>query len=166
VLATGYDAMTGSLLRLGITGVGGVTLEEAWAGGPRTYLGVATAGFPNLLMVTGPGSPSVLSNMMVSIEQSVDWIADFIEHLRANGISRAEADESAQDAWVDHVNVVANHTLYPKAASWYLGANVPGKARVFMPYAGGVGAYRTTCDEVAAAGYEGFELRAPVDVTR
>lgn len=166
VLATGYDAMTGSLLRLGITGIEGQPLADAWAAGPRTFLGVATAGFPNLFMVTGPGSPSVLTNMVVAIEQHVEWISDFIGHLTQRDIARAEVDVEAQDAWVDHVNELANYTLYPKAASWYLGANVPGKARVFMPYVGGVAEFRGRCNAVAASGYEGFELRAAVDVPR
>jgi cyclohexanone monooxygenase len=117
-----------------------------------------TAGFPNMFMITGPGSPSVLSNMMVSIEQHVDWVADCLAYLREHGIAAMEADQAAEDAWVEHGNEVAHRTLYPKAASWYMGANVPGKPRVFMPYIGGVGAYRVKCDEVAANGYEGFRL--------
>jgi cyclohexanone monooxygenase len=158
VFATGYDAMTGPLNAIDIRSADGVSLRETWAAGPRTYLGIATAGFPNLFMVTAPGSPSVLSNMIVSIEQHVDWITNLVAYARDNGIVRVEADADAQDRWVDHVNEVASYTLYPKAASWYMGANIPGKPRVFMPYLGGVGAYREICDGVAADGYRGFTL--------
>jgi len=160
VYATGFDAMTGALTNVDIRGRGGLTIKEAWYAGPRTYLGIASAGFPNLFMITGPGSPSVLSNMIVSIEQHVDWVIDAIAHLDRNGLRTMEPTVEAQDAWVDHVNQVAAATLYPQANSWYMGANVPGKPRVFMPYAGGVGAYRRKCDEVAARGYEGFTLSA------
>ncbi len=160
ILATGFDAMTGPLLRLNITGSGGQRLADTWAAGPRSYLGLAVAGFPNLFTITGPGSPSVLSNMIVSIEQHVEWIADCLVSLRARGITRMEADPAAQDDWVAHVNEVAHRTLFPHANSWYMGANVPGKPRVFMPYVGGVGAYRKTCAEVAADGYRGFHLGA------
>lgn len=155
VLATGFDAITGPLDRIAITGPGG-TLKEKWEAGPRTYLGLASAGFPNLFTVTGPGSPSVLSNMVVSIEQHVDWIVEAIVHLVATGVRRFEATVEAEDAWVAHVNEVAGRTLMPRVASWYTGANIPGKTRIFMPYAGGVGAYREICDEVAADGYRGF----------
>jgi cyclohexanone monooxygenase len=158
VYATGFDAMTGSLTNVDIRGRDGVSLKEAWRAGPRTYLGIGSAGFPNLFMITGPGSPSVLSNMVVSIEQHVDFVTGVIEHLRAQGLRTIEATRQAQDDWVEHVNEIAGYTLYPKANSWYMGANVPGKPRVFMPYAGGVGAYRKRCDEVAAKGYEGFAL--------
>jgi cyclohexanone monooxygenase len=160
VFAPGFDAMTGALLRVDITGRAGVSLRDVWAEGPRAYLGLTVAGFPNLFTVTGPGSPSVLSNMLVSIEQHVDWIADCLAYLRAHGLAWLEADEAAQAAWVAHVNEVAHRTLYPQANSWYMGANIPGKPRVFMPYIGGVGAYRERCDAVAAAGYEGFRLGA------
>jgi cation diffusion facilitator CzcD-associated flavoprotein CzcO len=156
VFATGFDAMTGTLFNLGIKGRGGVTLKERWADGPHTYLGVATAGFPNLFIITGPGSPSVLSNMPVSIEQHVEWIADCIQHLRRHNLHSIEAKEEAQQAWDAHVNEVANTTLFPQADSWYMGANIPGKPRVFMPYAGGVGAYRQLCADIAVKGYEGF----------
>ena len=156
VFATGFDAMTGSLLKMGIVGRGGRSLAQKWAEGPRTYLGVMTAGFPNLFIITGPGSPSVLSNMIVSIEQHVDWIAVCIADLRAAGLGSIEAIGEAEDAWVAHVNEVADLTLYPGANSWYVGANIPGKPRVFMPYIGGVGAYRQKCTEIAAGGYEGF----------
>ncbi|HEX8006751.1 MAG TPA: NAD(P)/FAD-dependent oxidoreductase [Trebonia sp.] len=160
VYATGFDAMTGAIGAVDIRGRGGVSLRKAWSAGPRTYLGIGSAGFPNLFMITGPGSPSVLSNMIVSIEQHVDWVAGVIAHLEAGRLRAIEPTEQAQDAWVDHVNEIASMTLFPRANSWYLGANVPGKPRVFMPYAGGVGAYRIKCDEVAANGYEGFELSA------
>jgi cyclohexanone monooxygenase len=156
VFATGFDAMTGALLRIDIRGRDGRTLQQAWAEGPRTYLGLAVAGFPNLFAITGPGSPSVLSNMIVSIEQHVDWIADCLTYLRAHGRSSIEATAEAQARWVAHVNEVGHATLYPRANSWYMGANIPGKPRIFMPYIGGVGAYRQICDDVAAHGYEGF----------
>jgi cation diffusion facilitator CzcD-associated flavoprotein CzcO len=158
VLATGFDAITGPLFDIDIRGCDGTLLKSSWADGPRTYLGVATAGFPNLFMVTGPGSPSVLSNMIVSIEQHVEWITDCIRYLHEHGFDRIEATRAAQDAWVQHVNDVANKTLYPLANSWYMGANIPGKPRIFMPYVGGVGAYREKCDEVAAQGYAGFSI--------
>jgi cyclohexanone monooxygenase len=160
VFATGFDAMTGALLAIDIRGRGGQTLQDKWSEGPRTYLGIATAGFPNLFLVTGPGSPSVFSNMVVSIEQHVDWIAEAIAHLREDGVQVMEADPAAETEWVDHVNAVANSTLLPQANSWYMGANVPGKPRIFMPYLGGVGAYRQKCDEVAAKDYDGFRLSA------
>jgi len=158
VYATGFDAMTGSLLRVDIRGRDGMTLAQKWAEGPRTYLGLMTAGFPNLFTITGPGSPSVLSNMIVSIEQHVEWIAGCLAYLRSHGIACMEATAAAEQGWVAHVNEVAYQTLYPQANSWYMGANIEGKPRVFMPYIGGVGAYRQTCDTVAANGYEGFHL--------
>ncbi len=158
VFATGFDAITGALLEIDIRGRGGQQLRTMWAEGPRTYLGLATAGFPNLFLVTGPGSPSVLSNMVCSIEQHVDWIADCIAYLRERGLDTIEATVEAEDGWVAHVREVANATLFPQASSWYLGANVPGKPRVFMPYLGGVGNYRVRCDEIAGAGYAGFAL--------
>lgn len=160
VFATGFDAITGALLNIDIRGVGGQSLADAWSGGPRTYLGLMTAGFPNLFSITGPGSPSVLTNMIMSIEQHVDWIARCIDWMREQGSRRIEADPTAQDRWVDHVNQVADRTLFPRANSWYVGANVPGKPRVFMPYIGGLGVYRQHCDEVAARGYEGFLIDA------
>ena len=158
VFATGFDAMTGTLTRIDIQGRDGETLAAKWEAGPRTYLGLMTAGFPNLFMITGPGSPSVLSNMIVSIEQHVDWITDCIASLGARQIDRIEANRDAEDNWVAHVNEVAFKTLYPSANSWYMGANIPGKPRVFMPYIGGVGNYRVKCQEIAANDYEGFEL--------
>ena len=160
VLATGFDAMTGALLRIDVHGAGGVSLADAWAAGPRSYLGLGITGFPNLFTITGPGSPSVLSNMLVSIEQHVDWTLDCIDYMRKRGHRRIEPVAAAQDQWVNHVNDVANATLFPEGGSWYLGANIPGKPRVFMPYAAGVGAYREICDRVAANDYEGFTFAA------
>ncbi|MFC7538698.1 flavin-containing monooxygenase [Siccirubricoccus deserti] len=158
VFATGFDAMTGALAAIEIRGRDGIDLAAKWAEGPRTYLGLMSAGFPNLFMITGPGSPSVLSNMIVSIEQHVDWLTDCIAHLRARGLDTIEPTQEAEDGWVAHGNEVAHRTLYPSAASWYMGANIPGKPRVFLPYIGGVGVYREKCDAIAAAGYEGFRL--------
>lgn len=159
VFATGFDAMTGALTSIDIRGRGGVSLKQKWSAGPRTYLGITIAGFPNMFVITGPGSPSVFSNMVVSIEQHVDWIAEFLAYLRQQRIASTEATEDAENAWVAHVNEVGQSTLCPLANSWYMGANVPGKPRVFMPYIGGVGAYRQKCDEVAEHGYEGFAFR-------
>jgi len=156
--ATGFDAMTGALLNIDISVDGGPRLGDKWAHGPRTYLGLMTAGFPNLFMITGPGSPSVKSNMIASIEQHVDWIADCLRHLDDKKIRQIEADEGAENSWVDHVNQVADATLYPQANSWYNGANVPGKKRRYMGYVGGIPEYRRQCDEIAAAGYTGFKL--------
>ncbi|NIJ40701.1 cyclohexanone monooxygenase [Parvibaculum indicum] len=160
VFATGFDAMTGAILAVDITGRDGLRLRDKWEAGPRTYLGLGSAGFPNLFFITGPGSPSVLSNMIVSIEQHVDWITDCISRLTSGNIGTIEATPEAEDEWVAHVNEVAAETLYPQANSWYMGANVPGKPRLFMPYPGGVGVYGEKLDEVAAADYEGFRLGA------
>ncbi|MDB5519749.1 MAG: cyclohexanone monooxygenase, partial [Tardiphaga sp.] len=160
VLATGFDAMTGSVARIDIRGRDGQSLNRKWAEGPRTYLGLMSAGFPNLFLITGPGSPSVLSNMIVSIEQHVDWITECIGFMRDRQLDCMEASRQAEDNWVTHVNEVAHGTLYPQANSWYMGANIPGKPQIFMPYIGGVGVYRKICDEVAAKGYEGFVLTA------
>ena len=160
VVATGFDAMTGPLTRIDITGCGGRSLKEKWADGPRAYLGLMTSGFPNLFLITGPGSPSVLSNMVVSIEQHVDLVTDTIAHMQSNGLAAIDALPGAEDEWVDHVMEVADGTQFTDAScsSWYLGANIDGKARVFMPYVGGVGRYREHCDEVVAGGYRGFAL--------
>jgi len=166
VFATGFDAMTGALVGVDIAGRDGTTLKEAWVGGPVTYLGLMAAGFPNLFMITGPGSPSVLSNMIVSIEQNVDWIARCLAALRREGSDSIEPTGGAVDGWVQHVNDFADLTLFPLANSWYMGANVPGKPRVFLPYAGGVDTYRRICDEVAATDYLGFERRGPGGVHR
>ena len=158
--ATGFDAMTGALREIDIQTPTGGKLAEKWTGGPLTYLGIMVAGFPNMFMITGPGSPGVKSQMIHSIEQHADWIADCIEHLRANDIAAIEPEPDAEQQWVAHVNAVADSTLYPRANSWYVGANIPGKPRVFMPYVGGVSTYRKRCDEVAADGYRGFVLTA------
>ena len=158
VFATGYDAMTGSFLNMDIRGRNGLPLKEKWSEGPKTYLGLQVAGFPNMFMITGPGSPSVLCNMPVAIEQHIEWISGFIEFLREREIETAEADLDAESVWVSHVNEVAEPTMFMLADSWYLGANIPGKPRVFMPYAGGLGTYREKCHEVADNGYEGFIL--------
>lgn len=158
VFATGFDAMTGALFNIDLRSKDGELLREKWQDGPRTYLGLATAGFPNLFIITGPGSPSVLSNMLTSIEQHVDWITECVKHLREQDLKRIEATVEAEDAWVEHVVEVGDATLYPMANSWYMGANVPGKPRIFMPYVGGVGNYREVCDDVAAKDYEGFAL--------
>ncbi len=158
VFATGFDAMTGALANIDILGRGGLSLKAKWADGPRTYLGLMIAGFPNLFTVTGPGSPSVLTNMVMSIEHHVDWIADCITHLADHDLATIEATSEAEDGWVVHVNEVADMTLYPQADSWYMGANVPGKPRQFLPYVGGYPLYAETCNNVAAGGYAEFEV--------
>jgi cation diffusion facilitator CzcD-associated flavoprotein CzcO len=158
VFAIGFDAMTGAMCNIDIRGRNGCQLHQKWASGPDTYLGVAVAGFPNLFAITGPGSPSVLSNMMVSIEQHVDWIADCLAHMQERNLTVIEATAEAEASWVAHVNEVGNATLYPLAKSWYTGANISGKPRVLMPYVGGVGRYRNICDEIAQNGYEGFTM--------
>ncbi len=158
VFATGFDAITGALTRIDVRGRGGRALADTWRDGPGAYLGLATAGFPNLFFVTGPGSPSVLSNVVVSIEQHVEWISDLLAFAAEHALHEVEAEPAAQAQWVEHVRELSGHTLFPRADSYYIGANVPGKARVYMPYVGGVAAYRDRCDAVAAAGYEGFSL--------
>ena len=157
VYATGFDAMTGALTRIDVRGRDGISLRDAWAAGPHTYLGLGVAGFPNLFTITGPGSPSVLTNMIVSIEQHVEWIARCIADLRDRGYRHIEPASDAQAAWVEFVNQIADFTLFPTCNSWYLGANVPGKTRVFMPYVG-FPSYAAKCEEVAARDYEGFVL--------
>ena len=157
ILATGFDAMTGAVTRIDVTGRDGQSLEGKWAQGPKAYLGLATAGFPNLFLVTGPGSPSVLSNMLPSIEHHVEWISDCIAWLNKSNASTIEANTEAEEAWVGHVNEVADVTIYPNCNSWYLGSNVEGKTRVFMPYLG-VPPYREKCREVVANNYEGFNV--------
>src|SRR5258706_2131614 len=159
VLATGFDAMTGSVAKIDIHGRGGQTLNDKWAAGPRTYLGLMSSGFPNLFVITGPGSPSVLSNMIVSIEQHVDWITDCLAWMRDRDLDTMEATKQAEDNWVTHVNEVAHTTLYPQANSWYMGANIPGKRQIFMPYIGGAGGCRPICTDVAAKGYGGVSMR-------
>ena len=158
VFATGFDAMTGALLAPDIIGRDGITLREKWSEGPRAYLGIATSGFPNLFTITGPGSPSVLTNMLVSIEQHVEWTAACIDWLEQHGARSIEATAEAENGWADHVTEVAGFTLYPTGNSWYLGANIEGKPRVFMPYIAGVEIFRTVCDDVAANDYRGFAI--------
>lgn len=158
VFATGFDAMTGALTAMDIRGSGGQSLRDKWAAGPRTYLGLAIAGFPNMFIIAGPGSPSVLSNMVHSIEVHVDWITTLLEKARAGNVHRIEAAPAAEEGWVRHVNEAAAKTLYPVGNSWYLGANIPGKPRVFMPYVSGVPAYQKIIDGVAGKNYEGFAL--------
>jgi cyclohexanone monooxygenase len=159
VFATGFDAMTGSLNKIDIRGIGDKTLKEKWSAGPRTYLGLCSAGFPNLFTISGPGSPSVFTNMVTSIEQHVEYIGDILAYMARHQLSTIEATKEAEDAWVDHVNEVAAGTLVNSCSSWYLGANVPGKQRVFMPYIGGFPPYVEKCNEVASKGYEGFALK-------
>jgi len=161
VFATGFDAMTGALLEMDISGRDGIRLEDKWDGGPRTYLGLGVHGFPNMFTITGPQSPSVLTNMPVAIEQHVEWIADCIEHMLEHDRRVIEPMKEAEDEWVAHTNEVAEETLMTEADSWYRGANVPGKPLIFTPYPGGLDVYRETCNEVAENGYEGFELSAP-----
>ncbi|MCG8543599.1 MAG: cyclohexanone monooxygenase, partial [Alphaproteobacteria bacterium] len=160
VFATGFDAMTGTLFNVDIRGRRGQTLKEKWHAGPRTYLGLMSEAFPNLFMITGPGSPSVKSNMLTSIEQHVDWVTDSLVYMRDRGLELMEPTLAAEDDWVDHVQDAADRTLFPRANSWYMGANIPGKPRLFMPYIGGVGRYREICDEAAAEGYKGFRFEA------
>jgi len=159
VYATGFDAMTGSFNRIDFRGREGEKLKDKWEAGPLTYLGLTVSGFPNLFMVTGPGSPSVLTNMPIAIEQHVDLISDIIVHLRDEDLDVIEADADAEQAWVEHVNELAQPTMYMHANSWYLGANIPGKPRVFMPYSGGMGTYRQRCDDIVSNNYEGFTLK-------
>jgi cation diffusion facilitator CzcD-associated flavoprotein CzcO len=161
VLATGFDAMTGALEAVDIRGRGGQSLREKWAEGPRTYLGLAHAGFPNLFTITGPSSPSVLSNVMVSIEQHVEMVASALVHLRSHDLVSMEPTLEAEDAWVEHHRALGDASLYPRANSWYMGANVPGKPRVLLPYVGGAGNYRRICERIVERGYEGFVLRGP-----
>ena len=158
IFATGFDAMTGSLFNVDIKGRGGLALTDKWNAGPKTYLGLMSASFPNLFMITGPGSPSVKSNMIMSIEQHVDLVTETLLTMRSKGLSVVEPELEAENKWVDHVQEVANKTLFPQANSWYMGANIPGKPRLFMPYIGGVGAYRKICEEIVANNYRGFKF--------
>ena len=158
VFATGFDAMTGALLRIDIRGLEGKKLADKWVEGPKTYLGLSIAEFPNLFTVTGPGSPSVLTNMLPSIEQHVDWIADCIAYMRQNGFERIASEPAAEAGWVEHVRETAGLSLRANCSSWYVGANIPGKPRVFMPYMGGYPAYLEKCADVVAKGYDGFAL--------
>lgn len=159
VFATGFDAMTGSLLRMNITGSHGLSLAEAWSEGPKTYLGLQVAGFPNMFTLTGPGSPSVLCNMPVAIEQHVEWVTQCISFMKDNDLGRIEPKAHQCEEWAKEVNKAADATLLPKAKhSWYLGANVPGKPRMFMPYAGGFAHYASICDQIAQENYKGFSF--------
>jgi cation diffusion facilitator CzcD-associated flavoprotein CzcO len=160
IYATGFDAMTGALDRIDIRGRGGRKLRDKWQYGPRAYLGIQTAGYPNLFTITGPGSPSVLSNMVVSIEQHVDWVSDAIDYMCEHGYETIEPTIEAEDIWLEHVNEVASGTMFTAEScnSWYLGANIEGKPRIFMPYVGGVGRYAARCREIVEKGYEGFTL--------
>ena len=160
VFATGFDAMTGAMREIDIKGKGGLSINEKWKDGPQTYLGVMVAGFPNMFMITGPQSPGVKSQMIFACQQHVDLIGDIITYARGRQMRRIEASRRAETAWVQHNNEVANSTLYPLANSWYMGANIPGKPRVFMPYVGGVQSYVAKCNEIVAKGYEGFEMSA------
>ncbi|WP_310474209.1 NAD(P)/FAD-dependent oxidoreductase [Sandarakinorhabdus sp.] len=158
VLATGFDAMTGAIERIDIRGVNGETIKEHWAAGPETYLGLMVAGFPNLFLITGPGSPSVLTNMINSIEQHVDYVARIIAHLNASQAGRIEASREAEQTWTDHCDQMAAMTLFTQTNSWYMGANVPGKPRRFMAYTGGLDVYTNICNTVADKGWEGFVI--------
>ena len=158
VFAIGFDAITGALLKIDIVGVDGEKLRDKWADGPVSYLGLSVAGFPNLFTITGPGSPSVLTNMVVSIEQHVEWLTELLRYMTEHGMDRVEAEPDAEAAWVRHVAEKADATLFPHSNSWWTGSNVPGKPRVFMPYVGGVGPYGEICDAVAGKGYEGYVL--------
>jgi cyclohexanone monooxygenase len=158
IFATGFDAMTGAILEMDVRTSDGFAMKDKWQDGPLTYLGIMVSGFPNMFVITGPGSPGVKSQMILSIEQHTDWITDCIANMREKGLSTAEAQSDAEVNWVQHVNEVADTTLYPQANSWYVGANIPGKPRVFMPYVGGVEAYKKICDDVVAKGYEGIDL--------
>lgn len=159
IFATGFDALTGSILKVRITGRGGLTLQEKWAAGPLTHLGVGTAGFPNMLIVAGPGSPSILSNVLVSIEEQIDWFTDLLTGMRARGEVEVEVSEQAEQDWTAHVQERAAQTLYMTAESFYNGSEVAGKPRVFMPYPGGIKNYRRALESCATEGYSGFALR-------
>ncbi|HET9976798.1 MAG TPA: NAD(P)/FAD-dependent oxidoreductase [Burkholderiaceae bacterium] len=158
VFATGYDAVTGAIDNIAIRGRQGERLKDKWHAGPRTYLGLMSAGYPNLFMITGPGSPSILTNVVMSIEQHVEWIARCIETMQQRGDALVEAEVDAEDAWVDHLREIASKTLHFGAPSWYMGANIPGKPRVFLPYVGGLGTYTELCEKVVADGYRGFRF--------
>ena len=152
--------MTGAILDIDIHVEDGFSINEAWKQGPTTYLGLMMAGFPNLFTITGPGSPGVKSQMILSIEQHVDFIADCLQHLRSRDLVQIEATFEAEESWVKHVKDVADSTLYPLANSWYMGVNIPDKPKVFIPYVGGVHTYKQKCDDVVANGYTGFIMSA------
>lgn len=158
VFATGFDAVTGALERLNIVGEHGKTFKQLWKAGPTSYLGLMTVGFPNLFTITGPGSPSILTNVIVSIEQHVEWIANCLAFMQKHSHTRIDAQQIAQDRWVKHVQEVASGTLFVTANSWYMGANIPGKPRVFLPYIGGFSTYAAMCEDVVQKGYEGFDF--------
>ncbi len=158
VLATGFDAMTGTLMRLNLRGRGGLSIQDKWRAGPLNYLGLMVAGFPNLFNIAGPGSTSAFTSVITSIEHHVDWIADCITHLRAHGHATIDATDAAEAAWVEHVNEAAQKTVFLSCNSWYLGANIPGKPRMFMPLTGGFPRYDDHCAAVAQSGYVGFVL--------
>ncbi|MEC9151496.1 MAG: NAD(P)/FAD-dependent oxidoreductase [Pseudomonadota bacterium] len=160
VFATGFDAMTGTLFNVDIRGRGDQALKDKWFAGPRTYLGLMSEAFPNMFMITGPGSPSVKGNMLNSLEQHVDFVIDSIVHMREQGFAMMEPTREAEDEWVDHVQEAANRTLFPRANSWYMGANIPGKPRLFMPYIGGVGRYRRISEKIVENDYDGFSFKA------
>ena len=160
IFATGFDAMTGTLFKVAIRGRDDLALKDKWSAGPRNYLGLMSESFPNMFTITGPGSPSVKGNMATSMEQHVDFVTDCLIYMREHGLEAVEPELEAENQWVDHVQEVANGTLFPRANSWYMGANIPGKPRLFMPYIGGVGTYRKICEEVVAEGYRGFRLQA------
>lgn len=164
VFATGFDAMTGALLEIDLCGTNETKLQEKWADGPRTNLGLMMADFPNMFLITGPQSPSVKAQMILACEQHTDWIVNCLNYMDSHGLVRVEADKAAEDSWVGHNNDVADATLYPLANSWYMGANIPGKPKIFMPYVGGFDRYKRACDEVAANGYEGFTF-TPAEAT-
>ena len=163
VYATGFDGMTGALLSMDICGVGGLALRDKWADGAGTYMGLVASGFPNLFMITGPGSPAVFSNVMLSIEQHVDWITDCLAHMVEGGFERIDADPEAEARWTQQVEELAARSLVGKTNSWWTGANIPGKRRGITMYLGGTHNYRAACDEVAANGYEGFTLTPSAD---
>jgi cyclohexanone monooxygenase len=163
VCATGFAAMTGSFDKIRITGRNGLTLSGKWRAGPRAYLGIASVGFPNLFMITGPGSPSVLASMIQAIEQHVDWLADCLGHMRDVGATSIEPALEDEDAWVEHVNEVSTVSLRSTCSSWYVGANIPGRPRVFMPYIGGFPVYVQKCNEVMSGGFDGFVLEGAPD---
>lgn len=162
VFATGFDAMTGPMLKIDIIGRGGIALKKKWDAGPSTYLGIMVASFPNLFIIAGPGSPSVLSNMIISIEQHIEWISDCLAHMRMCGVDIIEPKQRAEKEWQEHSEELVSKTVFPRADSWYMGANVAGKPRTFMPYVGGVGRYREICEEVAAKEYDGFEMGSSI----
>lgn len=159
VFATGYDAVTGALTRIDIRGRSGVTLKDKWRDGPKSYLGIMVADYPNFFTITGPGSPSILTNVVMAIEQHVEWVADCLAYMMRTGSTLIEPEQDAEDEWVAHVSDIASQTLHVQANSWYMGANVPGKPRVFLPYIGGLGTYTGICNDIAASGYRGFALQ-------